>query len=594
MGLNQDKYLWKVKWNLIHYYNYLKVLFSLIPMLKSIYIKNFAIIVEQEVHFDSGLNIIIGETGAGKSIILDAIGILLGKRASQDMIRLGEEKSIIEGTFVDANLIFKHEDEVFQKEFVIRKEIRINGTSRLFLNDSPIQLNSIKQLAAKLANYHSQDESIVLRDDESHINFYDDFIEFKGLIENFQSQKLNLYSEYNTLRKLIKDKDESLQKKDYLEYQLAEIKKIDPKENELTEINEKLQLIENSEEILESSQELSDLTNGSEESIYSNMRRVIKLLEELGRFNNDFTSYLEELNSSLITINELGNVVSDFSSGISYNPIETENIRKRSVELRNLEKKYGSIIEILEKKESMEAELSLIGNYDIIIDRQKFKIQDLEKEIGTISKDISLIRRKNSTPFCNNLVESLKNMGIPNAGFNVNIVNILTTNNEPKARIGSKSYKLFDKGIDSVVFQSAMNKGEGLKNLSEFASGGELSRILLSLKGNKITNDNSPVLILDEIDTGISGRVSQLVGHQMRKISENTQIIAITHSPQIAAAGDSNFVVRKEEVNDRTISKLYKLNEEDKAIEIAKLISGTETSANSIESAKELISSSIL
>lgn len=563
-------------------------------MLKSIYIKNFAIIVEQEVHFDSGLNIIIGETGAGKSIILDAIGILLGKRASQDMIRLGEEKSIIEGTFVDENLKFEYEDEVFQKEFVIRKEIRTNGTSRLFLNDSPIHLNTIKELAVKLANYHSQDESIVLRDDESHIDFYDDFIDFNGLIENYQSQKSNLYSEYSTLRKLIKDRDESIQKKDYLEYQLAEIKKIDPKENELAEINDKLQLIENSEEILESSQELSELTNGSDESIYVNLRRVIKLLEELGRFNSDLTSYLEELNSALITINELGNVVNDFSSGISYNPIETENIRKRSVELRNLEKKYGTISEILEKKEIMEEELSLIGSYDIIIDKQKFKIHDLEKEIGNVAKQISLTRRKFSKSFCENLVSSLMNMGIPNAGFDVKITNIETNNNEPKARIGSKSYKLFDKGIDSIIFLSAMNKGEGLKNLSEFASGGELSRILLSLKGNKITNDISPVLILDEIDTGISGRVSQLVGHQMRKIAENTQIIAITHSPQIAAAGDCNFVVRKEVVNDRTISKLYKLNEEDKAVEIAKLISGTETSANSIESAKELISSSIL
>jgi DNA repair protein RecN (Recombination protein N) len=563
-------------------------------MLKSIYIKNFAIIVEQEVHFDSGLNIIIGETGSGKSIILDAIGILLGKRASQDMIRLGEDKSIIEGTFVDDNLTFEHDDEVFQKEFVIRKEIRTNGTSRLFLNDSPIQLNTIKELATKLANYHSQDESIVLRDDESHIDFYDDFIEFNGLIENYQSQKSNLYSEYNTLRKLIADRDESNKKKDYLEYQLAEIRKVDPKENELAEINDKLQLIENSEEILESSQELSDLTNGSDGSIYSNLRRVIKLLEELGRFNNDFSSYLEELNSSLITINELGNVVSDFSSGISYNPIETENIRKRSVELRNLEKKYGTIGEILEKKEAIEEELSLIENYDIIIDKQKFKIQDLEKSIGIVSKDISQLRRKYSKLFCDNLVESLKNMGIPSAGFDVKFTNIETSNDEPKARIGQKSFKLFEKGIDLVVFFSAMNKGEGLKNLSEFASGGELSRILLSLKGNKITNDISPVLILDEIDTGISGRVSQLVGHQMRKIAKSTQIIAITHSPQIAAAGDSNFVVRKEVVEDRTISKLYKLSEKDKAIEIAKLISGKETSANSIESAKELISSSIL
>lgn len=562
-------------------------------MLKSLHIKNFAIIVEQVVEFDSGLNIIIGETGAGKSIILDAIGILLGKRASQDMIRKGEEKSVIEGTFYDESLTVKVEDEVFSKEFVIRKEIRANGTSRLFLNDTPIQLNEIKAIATKLANYHSQDESIVLRDDDSHIDFYDDFIIFGGLIEDYQEKKSNLISAYNKLRKMIRDRDESLQKKDFLEYQLNEINKINPKEGELAEINDQLQLIENSEEILESSQELTELTNGSDTAIYSKLRRVIKLLEDLGRFNTDFTSYLEELNSSLVSINELGNVVADFSSGISYNPIETENIRKRSVELRNLEKKYGSIQEILEKKEKMEEELSLIGDYDYIIDRQRFLIEDLEKEIGVVAKKISIIRKKNTEQFCTDLISSLSNMGIPNAGFEVQIQNITTESNEPTARINDKKYKLFDKGVDSIVFLSAMNKGEGLKRLSEFASGGELSRILLSLKGNKVNTDVSPVLILDEIDTGISGRVSQLVGKQMRRISEKTQIIAITHSPQIAAAGDTNFVVRKEIVDERTISKIYKLNENEKTIEIAKLISGSDTTNNSLESAKELINSSV-
>lgn len=561
-------------------------------MLKSLYIKNFAIIVEQVVEFDSGLNIIIGETGAGKSIILDAIGILLGKRASQDMIRKGEEKSIIEGTFYDESLSFNIEDEEFEKEFVIRKEIRSNGTSRLFLNDTPIQINDIKTFAQRLANYHSQDESIVLRDDESHIDFYDDFIIFDGLIEDYQEKKSNLISEYNKLRKMIRDKDESNQRKDFIEYQLNEINKINPKEGELAEINEKLQLIENSEEILESSQELTELTNGSDDAIYSKLRRVIKLLEDLGRFNNEFTTYLEELNSSLVSINELGNVVADFSSGISYNPIETENIRKRSVELRGLEKKYGTIDEILEKKVKMEEELSLIGDYDYLIDKQKFLIEDLEKDIGEVAKKISIIRKKNVAPFCTNLVESLSNMGIPNAGFDVHIQNIETDNNEPVARINNKKYKLFDKGVDSIVFLSAMNKGEGLKRLSEFASGGELSRILLSLKGNKVNTDICPVLILDEIDTGISGRVSQLVGQQMRRISEKTQIVAITHSPQIAAAGDTNFVVRKEIVGERTISKIYKLNESEKTLEIAKLISGSDTTSNSLESAKELINSS--
>lgn len=561
-------------------------------MLKSLHIKNFAIIEEQNVEFDSGLNIIIGETGAGKSIILDAIGILLGKRASQDMIRRGEDKSIIEGIFEDEKLTIDIDDETFSKEFILRKEIRSNGTSRLFLNNTPVQLNDIKNLSFRLANYHSQDENIVLRDEESHINFYDDFILFNNIIEKYQQQKSELFDEYNKLRKLIRDREESLNRKDFLEYQLAEINKINPKEGELVEINDKLQIIENQEEILISSQELSELTNGSEDAVYSKLRRVVKLLEDLGRFNPELLTYLEELNSSIISINELGNVISDFSSGISYNAIETENIRKRSVELRNLEKKYGSISEILDKKESMEEELSLIDNYDLIIDKQKFKIEGLEIEIGKIANEITNIRKLNAPQFCNNLIESLHNMGVPDAGFEVEILNEEASKNEPKAKIGNQGFKLFEKGIDKVTFLSAMNKGEGLKQLSEFASGGELSRILLSLKGNKITDDESPVLILDEIDTGISGRVSQLVGQQMRRISKKTQIIAITHSPQIAAAGDTNFVVSKEVKMDRTVSEIRKLDDSNKTIEIAKLISGTDTTQNSLQSAKDLISSS--
>lgn len=563
-------------------------------MLRSLHIKNFAIIDEQNIEFDTGLNIIIGETGAGKSIILDAIGILLGKRASQDMIRKGEEKSIIEGVFTDEQLKIELDSEVYAKEFTLRKEIRSNGSSRLFLNDTPVQLSEIKNLSTKLANYHSQDENIVLRDEESHIEFYDDFIEFDGLIEQYMEQKDNLQKEHQKLKKLLRDKDSSLNRKDFLEYQLAEINKINPKEGELAEVNDRLQIIENSEEILMSSQELSVLTNGDEEAIYSKLRRVVKLLEEMGKYSPEFLNYLEELNSAVITINELGNVVADFSSNINYDAIETENLRKRSVELRNLEKKYGTIGEILEKKSEIEDELSTIENYDTIIEDQRYIIGQLELKIGVIASKISKLRRGSSQEFGTKLVASLQNMGITEADFEVEIMQDKAQDSEPKAMIDGKSYKLYEKGIDRVCFLAAMNKGEGLKKLSEFASGGELSRILLSLKGNKISEDTNPVLILDEIDTGISGRVSQLVGQQMRRISQKTQIIAITHSPQIAAAGNSNFVVSKKVVENRTLSVIEKLNDSNKALEIAKLISGADTTQNSLESAKELINSSTI
>lgn len=560
-------------------------------MLKSIYIKNFAIITEQSIQLDDGLNIIIGETGAGKSIILEAIGILLGKKASKDMIRRGCDKSIIEGVFYDESLSFKIDELRFEKEFIIRKEINNSGSSRLFLNDNLVQLNDIKRLSKLLANYHTQDENIVLRDEESHIEFFDDFIDFADLKNEYYRSKKIILAEYKKLNDLIKNKEKSLAQKDYLEFQLAEINKINPKKGELEEVNEKLRLIENAELILRDSNELTELTLDSDNGIYYKLRRIIELIKELGNYNKDFLTYLEELDSSLISINELGNLVSDFGSDISYNPSETESIRKRSVELRGIIKKYGTVDEILEKKEIMLEELSMLENYDHFIEVQKELIEKKEKEIGVIANEIHLLREKFAPLFTDNLVNSLKEMGIPHADFQVCIEKQITTRLEPKAIIGDLSFKLFDEGIDIVHFEAAMNKGEGLKKLSEFASGGELSRILLSLKGNNINSDYNPVLILDEIDTGISGRVSQLVGLQMRKISKNIQIIAITHSPQIAAAGDSNFVVKKEVVNDRTVSNIYSLNTEEKEKEIANLISGKDTSINAINNAKDLINS---
>lgn len=560
-------------------------------MIKSIYIKNFAIITEQSIQLDDGLNIIIGETGAGKSIILEAIGILLGKKASKDMIRRGCDKSIIEGVFYDESLSFKIDELRFEKEFIIRKEINNSGSSRLFLNDNLVQLNDIKRLSKLLANYHTQDENIVLRDEESHIEFFDDFIDFADLKNEYYRSKKTILAEYKKLNDLIKNKEKSLAQKDYLEFQLAEINKINPKKGELEEVNEKLRLIENAELILRDSNELTELTLDSDNGIYFKLRRIIELIKELGNYNKDFLTYLEELDSSLISINELGNLVSDFGSDISYNPSETESIRKRSVELRGIIKKYGTVDEIIEKKEKMLDELSMLENYDHFIEVQKELIEKKEKEIGVIANEIHLLREKFAPLFTDNLVNSLKEMGIPHADFQVCIEKQITTRLEPKAIIGDFSFKLFDEGIDIVHFEAAMNKGEGLKKLSEFASGGELSRILLSLKGNNINSDYNPVLILDEIDTGISGRVSQLVGLQMRKISKNIQIIAITHSPQIAAAGDSNFVVKKEVVNDRTVSNIYSLNNEEKEKEIASLISGKDTSINAINNAKDLINS---
>lgn len=560
-------------------------------MLKSIYIKNFAIITEQSIQLDDGLNIIIGETGAGKSIILEAIGILLGKKASKDMIRRGCDKSIIEGVFYDESLTFNIEDLTFKKEFIIRKEINSTGSSRLFLNDNLVQLNDIKLLSKLLANYHSQDENIVLRDEESHIEFFDDFIDFADLKNEYYRSKKTILAEYKKLNELIKNKEKSLAQKDYLEFQLAEINKINPKKGELEEVNEKLRLIENAELILRDSNELTELTLDTDNGIYFKLRRIIELIKELGNYNKDFLTYLDELDSSLISINELGNLVSDFGSDISYNPSETESIRKRSVELRGIIKKYGTVDEIIEKKEKMLDELSMLENYDHYIEVQKELVEKKEKEIGVIANEIHLLREKFAPLFAANLVNSLKEMGIPHADFQVCIDKQITTRLEPKATIGDLSFKLFEEGIDIVHFEAAMNKGEGLKKLSEFASGGELSRILLSLKGNNINSDYNPVLILDEIDTGISGRVSQLVGLQMRKISKNIQIIAITHSPQIAAAGDSNFVVKKEIVNDRTVSNIYSLNNEEKEKEIASLISGKDTSINAINNAKDLINS---
>lgn len=561
-------------------------------MLKSLYIKNFAIIKETEINFDKGLNIITGESGSGKSIIFEALNIILGNRASFEYIRHGEDKAIIEAVFLNDKISFDLDKQIIENEFIVRKELRKSGVSRTFLNDTPVKIQDLKKLTNKLADFHSQDENNILSNKGIHIEYYDSSNDLDKDKKNFKTEYKQLLKKYSLLNTLKQKKKEADSKKDYYEFQLNEINKINPEENELNELREKLDILENSEEIHDISEETKSLTTGKRESLLSQLNSLKKNLIHLSKFDKGFTNYLDEIESALITIQGIDDYTVNFSSDIELNPFELNEIRNRFLKLNGLAKKYGSFEEVFIKKDFFENELDQLSTYDLdIIDLEK-EIINMELKVGDIANKIHKKRLDFIKEFESLIEEKLKKLDIKYPTFEVKLsIAKCSSNYTPKCKIKEDYYELNHNGIDKVEFYASLNKGEKTKPIAEFASGGELSRILLSIKSLNKYSEYFKTLILDEIDTGISGKTSLLVGKLMKEISLNEQIIAITHSPQIAALADVNFRTRKENLESKTISIIDKLDKNTKVVEIAKLISGNTYTEASLKNAEELINS---
>ncbi len=563
-------------------------------MLKSFEVKDYALIEHIAVEFGSGLNIITGETGAGKSILIDAMSLLLGERASTEVVRKGAQKSFVEGIFhVKGNKKVKsllEENEIeFGDELIIRREISLKGSNRCFINDTPVNLNLVKDIGNLLVDLHGQHEHQSLLRTETHIDYLDEFGNYENQLEQYKKTYSELLQKEYELKEL-KSKENSIkEKKDFYSFQIKEIDSVSPQETEEESLTEELKILENSEKLAESTSEIYHLLYESDNSIQTVLAKVKTLLQKLNEIDKSFSDSLNESESALAQIADISGFIRNYNSKIILDSEEVEEKRQRLGAINLLKKKYdGSVKSVLDYRKKIGEEFELAENFSGKINELSKRIFELRKTAGNLAKGLSGKRDLSAKLVKKGIEETLKELGIQHPQFKTQITN-QPAEKDSGVFVDGKYFSASFKGIDEVEFFISTNPGEDLKPLAKVASGGEVSRIMLSLKSTLAKNDKLPLLIFDEIDVGVSGRVAQKVGKALKSLSALHQVISITHLPQIAGFADHHFSIEKVTQNERVISSIKKLPDSERITEIARLLSGEKVTEASLKSARELI-----
>lgn len=566
-------------------------------MIEKLYIKNYLIIKESEIFFTEGLNILTGETGAGKTIILDALSLILGERADYSIVKYNEEKLIVEGYFNFKNDNVKKflENRELTNEnnniVIVRCELFNKGISRNFINDNPVSTTVLKEFGEIIIDIHSQNEHQSLLKKENHIIILDEFIQDKTLYNEFR----NRYNEYkelvNSYKNLINKRDEFTEKKGYLEFQLKEINSVNPKKDEDKSIEEILNRLENTELINISLRNGLNLLSGEENSILSGINQVIKEIRKISKYDKIFENDIKELENALIIISETERNFNNYINNISFDPTSIESLRERTGQLQFLKKKYRMTVnELIDKAEELKNELLKTDNFDFEVEKSEKQLSEKKQKLFDSAIKLSKQRNAAAIELQKNIKKQFKDVGLDNADFKVNI--LMNKNKEDNffnEKIKGELTNLNSHGIDDIEFLVITNKGEEFQPLKKVASGGEISRIMLSIKSSLSDRDKIPILIFDEIDSGISGRIAEKVGKVLKNLSKTHQLISITHLPQIAAFSDNHLSVSKTAINKETIATIKRMNEDEKIEEVAKLLSGEKISETSLKTAKELI-----
>lgn len=562
-------------------------------MIRSLYIKDFALIDELEIQFEQGFNILTGETGAGKSIIVGALNILLGERAQLESVRQGANKAIAEailevGKNSTLEQILKENEIEIQPELILRREVRTAG-SRAFVNDTPVQLNVLKLIGEQLVDLHGQHDHQLLLKEDNHRKVIDNRPAVASVLKQYREK----YQQVNSLRtelKNLKGKESELdEKQDLIRFQIKELREIDIKEGERQELEQEMKLLDGAEELAASSSAILQAGREADTNAMELIRLMEQSLYDIARIEPEFDSYRSELKAARISIEELLNFTQRYQDQIEFNPQRLDYIRKRLSDFRKMEKKYGKDADelpgLLQELESM---LNLSDNFSFEIERLEKQIREETESLTEYAKALHHSRIQDGEKLAREVEVELLKMGFSHSVFEVKVDWLL--DRDGWINIDSDQIQCTPDGSDAVSFYISTNKGEDPKPLSKTASGGEISRIMLALKSILARNESLPVMIFDEIDTGISGPVALRVGRTMRELSGSCQILCITHLPQIASMAHHHFVVSKTEDDGRTVTGIEKLDNESHIREVAKLMSGAEVTQATIASARELIS----
>jgi DNA repair protein RecN (Recombination protein N) len=570
-------------------------------VLKSLYIRNHALIDEIRVEFQNGLNVLTGETGAGKSTIIESLSLLLGERANTDVVRKGAEKAVVEGVLAVAGnrklrKVLDENDIPFADELILRREVSVKGQARCFINDTPTTLTLLATVGDLLVDLHGQHQHQSLLKTDSHIDFLDEFAGTSDTLSEFQRSHERILELIGQLKDLKERNEQLREKRELYEFQMREIDALNPRLGEEEDLEQELKILENAEKLYELTGQVYGILYENENSLRDQLVSIERTLEGLTRIDKSFGEMVKEASASEAIVDELAKTVQSYRSKIEFNPEKLDEIRGRLGGLSLLKKKYGgSIAAILERREQMRRDVRLAETFDAELQKLRTEIEKERTQCSGIAQRLSGRRKEVARRLGKAVVEELTTLGIPNGSFEVRIEHRTSpeTRAEPEpsphVRLERKMYETTSKGIDFVEFYISTNIGEDVKPLAKVASGGEISRIMLALKSILAKADRLPLLIFDEIDIGISGRIAQAVGLSLKDLSRFHQIIVITHLPQIAGAADHHYIVEKVVEGGRASTRIRELSHDDRVREVARLMSGEKVTEAGLKGARELI-----
>lgn len=550
-------------------------------MLRKLIIKNFAIIDELELELHEGFNIMTGETGAGKSIILGALGLLLGQRFDSKNIKNNQKKCIIEGHFklngFSLQHFFDESDLDYDDACIIRREISVDGKSRGFVNDTPVNIQMLKQLGEQLVDIHSQHETLSLNTSSYQLHVIDSVCNHKDLLSNYKLSFTNYQRKQKELSDLEFAYEQGIKEQDYIKFQFDELNQVSLKEDEQSNLEAEQQLLSHAEEIQSKLSQIDSILQSENSSVVDQIKMVTQQLSTLEKLNPNIENISTRVKSLLIEIKDITAEIETLALQTRINPDRLQIIQERLDVIYRLEHKHrvDSIEALLEIQHHLDEKLQSFDHQDELIQQIKNEIASIEKELRKMAKELSTNRAKSFSLVVKDILSNLKELGIPNAQLQVEH----TTHEE----------QLDKDGYDDIKILFSANKGQQPESISKVASGGELSRLMLCIKSLLAKKEKLPTIIFDEIDTGVSGEVALKMGAIMRNLSESIQVISITHLPQIAGLGKYHYYVYKDHSAKETATKIKQLDPNERIVEIAKMLSGDNPTAGALENAKELL-----
>ena len=550
-------------------------------MLRQLYIRNFTLIDELDITFKPGFSVITGETGAGKSIILGAIGQILGNRADTRMVKAGCDKCVIEAHFdlsnYDMEGFFDDNDIDYEPEdCIIRRELKANGKSRAFINDTPVALTTARELGQQLVDIHSQHQNLLLQKEDFQLNVVDIIAHNSQLLNDYRT----LFDGYAKAKAALREKEEECEKdranEDFLRFQADELVKAQLIDGEQEELEQELETLSHAEDIKGALFDADNLLSGDDRCITQSCKTMLSRLSDIGDVYPAIRQVTERIDSAYIELKDIARDISNLAESIDFDPARLTMANERLDTIYTLQKKHHveSVAELIAIRDSLTARLNDITNSEDMLEDMRRQVEDMHRKATEAAARLTESRQEAARRVTEQLLAQMTALGMPNARFEIKF----------------ETKELAVDGADRISYMFSANKNVPLEPIAQVASGGEVARVMLSLKAMISGAVKLPTIIFDEIDTGVSGRVAEMMAQIMRQMGQaDRQVISITHLPQIAALGTTHYKVEKTDTDDTTISRMRMLGHDERITEIAQMLSGSNISDAAIENAKSLL-----